>query len=39
MKQNSKQQCKEEFGQYFTQEQLQLLAFQLLRGLKFDIFD
>ena len=34
MKQNGKQQNKEEFGQYFSQEQLQLLALQLLRGLK-----
>ena len=40
MKQNGKQrQNKEELSQYFSQEQLQLLAFQLLRGLNFDIFD
>ena len=34
MKQNGKQQNKEEFGQYFSQEQLQQLALQLLRGKK-----
>ena len=34
MKQNGEHQNKEEFSQYFSQEQLQLFALQLLRGLK-----
>ena len=32
MKQIGKQQNKEELSQYFSQEQLQLLALQLLKG-------